>query len=263
MENKQEYAIDKPINKIKIGDISDLGKKITQIYYRNNDYIIYSTDNHSNVAYTTSDITKYNNSDILKQLIYTTNLIDDKDRKKYSNRIASAYKECFDGNSKNAITILKSIDKIAERRKTIKNRLVYLLSASLFVILNIVISVIMFLINTDNETYKTIFNLFLIATFGSIGGIMSISLRIKTLNLEVDGKHFIHITNAIFRIFISMLSSIVIYEVIKANILLGILNQGNENHFYVFAVLSGFSETFIPNLLKSIENNVENNEKDE
>lgn len=58
------------------------------------------------------------------------------------------------------------------------------------------------------------------------------------------------------RIVISILASVIVYFCIKSNLILGICND-METPIYgymVFSVVAGFSETFVPNVLRKLEN---------
>ena len=96
--------------------------------------------------------------------------------------------------------------------------------------------------------------LFTIATFGSLGGFLSVSINVNKLDLDIDGGANIQILTGFSRIFISMISSLIIFVIIKSDLALGIINDvKNNNIFYALAVISGFSETFVPNIIKNIE----------
>lgn len=51
-----------------------------------------------------------------------------------------------------------------------------------------------------------------------------------------------------------MISSLIVYSIIKSDLILGIFNEGKNDYiFFAFGALSGFSESFVPNILKKIE----------
>lgn len=123
-----------------------------------------------------------------------------------------------------------------------------------------------------------------IAAAGSIGGFISVSIGIKKINFfkndeddENDKNNAKHIgcffffslfckknknKNKVSRIyfflygleraFVSIFSAIIIYIVLKSNIL-NIIKVDDIFGFIAFGFAAGFSERFIPNVLKSVE----------
>ncbi|HSC38559.1 MAG TPA: hypothetical protein VLD19_11820, partial [Chitinophagaceae bacterium] len=67
----------------------------------------------------------------------------------------------------------------------------------------------------------------------------------------------LQLLSSLSRIFISMLSGIIVYALIQSDFLLGFLKKEGNNQiiyiYYVLAVVSGFSETFIPDVLGGVE----------
>ncbi len=129
----------------------------------------------------------------------------------------------------------------------------YIASAMIFVVFN---AVIVFLISDIFKSYisSNAILLFKIATCGSFGGFLSVSLNINKLNLDFDGSPAIQFFTGFSRIFISMISAIIMYYLIKSDIVLGLINYINNNNvFYALGIVSGFSETFVPNIIKSVE----------
>ncbi len=232
------------------------GRIITKVYGATNKYIVYETENMGNVAYHT--VNTINAIELLKPIrpiltdifeLVTTKKV----RLKFAFRVATAYMCCFNENPKTALKILEKTNESVINSKKFRSKLFYLSSCLVLVILNLVIA---YLINDVFVSYlsSTCILLFTIATFGSIGGFLSVSININKLDLDIYSGAIIQIVLGLTRIFIAMLSSLIIFAIIKSNLVLGIINDVNNNYiFYTLAVVSGFSETFVPNIIKYIE----------
>ncbi len=112
--------------------------------------------------------------------------------------------------------------------------------------------------------YQKIIILFYIACFGSIGGFLSISINIKKIKFNPHEKKRTYILNSIIRMSIAVVAGLVSYILLKSNFINGIIEKNINNYtYYSIAILSGFSEKFIPNLLNKVEGKmIENKEKE-
>ena len=148
--------------------------------------------------------------------------------------------------------ILDSIVNAIRKNKELDLKYSYLSTCILLVLLNISITVFL---GFDFKVTEDIKHLYFLCTFGSIGGIISISLKIDKLKYNYYSGKWLYVVNAFFRIFIAMLSAIVIYFAVKSSIVFGFLNHKEtiDSSLYILAVISGFSEYFIPNTLQLIE----------
>lgn len=228
--------------------------KVTNIYYRSNNFVIYETDKSGNIVHSTSDIDIKCTIELHPLLIQIDSLLTSrKERRKYASTVAVAYADCFRGIPESGKNLLQNLIPAIQKYKKLKSRLGYMLSALSFVVLNIILCT---LINTVwlESLNKYLIILFTIGTFGSLGGLISILIKIPKLELDIEGTTFLQVLDGFSRIFLSMISSIIIFVLIKSNIFLGIINDINDNNvYYAFAIVSGFSETFIPDIIKSIE----------
>jgi hypothetical protein len=102
---------------------------------------------------------------------------------------------------------------------------------------------------------STVTTLSMIATAGSIGGFLSISLRIKVLITEVFEDRLLNFLSSVIRMMFAMLAGIVTFILVKSNIIFGFLADLEVN-FYIILVLSvasGFFEQKVPELLSRLE----------
>ncbi len=98
------------------------------------------------------------------------------------------------------------------------------------------------------------------ATFASIGGFISVSLKIKTLHTDRELNKKVYFFYGAERILLSMFAGVLVYFMVKGNIIFGFMNTNSDISFsiYVICALSGFSETLIPNTLRNLESKAEN-----
>lgn len=245
--------MEKSLNEYKIGDEMLYGK-ITEIFSSGPNYIFYECNSDGQIAYQVLGydenwaILLDNNLEEIFALIPNP-----KKRRRYLGRIAAAHHSTLHGNPEAGVKLLEKVRDTIINQYKVRSRLTYLLGSLSIVILNLIITV---LINSIWETsiieqWLLIWN---IITFGSLGGFLSISFTFKKLQIDFEENLYIPILAGISRIFIAMISSIIVYSVIKADLLLGFVNESNNIYiFYAFGALSGFSESFVPNILKKIE----------
>ncbi len=239
---------------LKIGTQSVLGK-ITRIYSTSSKVVLFETNKQGNISYEADadvDLSCLNSIralDIEIQSILTTT----SERRKFAPHRAIAHRDCFNGNTESGVKVLENLLITVKNYRKLKSRLCYMLSAILFVVINITLCA---LANTVwlESLNKYIVLLYTISTFGSLGGLISILSKIPKLELDINGSNFLQVVDGFSRIFLSMVSSVIIFVLIKSDIVLGALNDiPNNDIFYAFAIISGFSEKFIPDIIKSIE----------
>lgn len=98
-------------------------------------------------------------------------------------------------------------------------------------------------------------NLIFVIAGGSIGGFFSISLGINKIICEKDVANWLYILYGVERIIIATSASTIVYFAIQADLVFSITKKLPQPliGFIFFAIVAGFSETFVPNLLIKIE----------
>jgi hypothetical protein len=229
--------------------------KITNIYFINKNYRIYETDNLGNTMFITNDEINLNLTKNFKPLSieFDSLLTSTNDRKKFALKKAMALADYFNGDIESGTKIMSDLIISIKRYKKLKSKLTYLLSAITFVIINMTIALLINTIwkeNIDNNVIK----LFTIMTFGSLGGSISIFNKISNFELDIDASFSLQVVEAVSRIFLSMISSLIIYIFISSDLILGIFNNfENPYILYTFSIISGFSENFIPSLIMKVK----------
>ncbi len=229
--------------------------KITRIYKFTDNYILYETDRQGDICYEVADgidtkCIKPIRSLVIKiQSILTTR----KERRRFSTKISMAYTDCFDDEADRGKKLLENLYETIKNYRKLKSKICYMVCSLLLVIFNILICT---LVNTIwyHSINHHLSLLITIATFGSLGGFISIVSKIPDMQLDIEGSNFLQVMDSFSRVFLSMISSLIIFVFIKTDLILGTLNDlDNNNVFYAFAVVSGFSEKFIPNIIKGID----------
>lgn len=172
---------------------------------------------------------------------------------KYQYNIASVYAICFNGDPDGAKDLIKVIfeqSNLNDRTRTMGkiNYLAYCLGIAL-----VGIVVCICLQYNLNPTYAAALLYTKIAVLGSIGGFISIAIKVSRADMNFDKNTTLQILSAISREFIGIFSALAIYLFIRSNLVIGVLSSANPAVFYAFAILAGFSETFVPDFFNVVE----------
>ncbi|MBN1183868.1 MAG: hypothetical protein JXB49_16365 [Bacteroidales bacterium] len=244
----------KPYHQYSEGQIF-AGDKIVQIFSAHEDFLIYRTKGDQCVTFYYDDSNQVyrKNIDLLSHKISLLKscICSKNEHKRYNYQIAHFYKDCLLGNIESANITVERIIKDVHRFKSNVARLLFLLSCFGVVIIILILSIIQ-----DKFIMNDYFNPYLkIMLFGSMGGFISVSFSLKKLSLDTSFYNWSHSVYGISRILIASMCAIIIYVLIKSGVFLSQYNsEDNMFVYYIFAVIAGFSETFLPNILRNIEN---------
>ncbi len=100
------------------------------------------------------------------------------------------------------------------------------------------------------------------ATFGSIGGFISLNLRLNDIKFEISESTGSYVAVSIYKMVFSMMTGLVSYFLIKSDLILSAIKINGEINIYLaytIAIISGFSESLLPNIFKKFENESANN----
>jgi hypothetical protein len=224
-------------------------RKITRVFHKNDNFIIYEVNNSGWFVFdSVGDIGKQFSA-IQTEWTDTTNLLNSpREKSRYVGKLSGALKECLMGNISAAKEKLLSVKASIIDYKTTIGRGQYLVGAFFTTILFTLLLLSIFAFDGRHIVIlKIIF-------FGMMGGMLSVSLNIKSVLININsGDVFAHIVLGSTRILISAISSFIVYIMIKGGFFLGVIKESNDSVFYALAIISGFSEAFIPNLLKKSE----------
>jgi hypothetical protein len=169
--------------------------------------------------------------------------------------VASIYSVSLGGNPARAKILINDLyEQTIEAEKTRRTgKINYLLFCVLIAVIAIGTCLIIKYMVADVK-YAALVKFILVATFGAIGGYLSIAIKVSTSYYNFDKGWCLQILSAGSRMVISMFSAVAIYTIIQSRLALGVFADINNNYlFYAFAILSGFSETFIPDVFNVLE----------
>lgn len=236
-----------------------MGEVITTLYGAKNDYLIFECDDSGEITVAFDDpVLRKRVSEISPKISVITEYLETKrEKKKFVDQIGLAYVEAIENNIENAQKICNRIIDRIEIYKVNIGRFYYLVSCLSIVVLNLVISFFL----KKYSFIPEIIPHFYIMTYASIGGFVSIAKDIKKIQIDASDFGLFQFFYGVIRILISMFSGLIIYVLIRSELILPELSK-QENIFVicVLAVVAGFSETFLPNLLQKIERGDEKNE---
>lgn len=162
-----------------------------------------------------------------------------------------------DGKTDNAMKLLYE----AERKITLhgknNNRMTYILSSLVF---SLVLTVAVFIIYSSrtkviHQLGQNSYEIILASLFGGIGAFISVFFRSNTYEPDISLSISIHIIDGLLRNFYGCMAGLLVVLGIKANIIMGFLNQTDRSLIVIsfIALISGASESLIPSLIKQIE----------
>lgn len=267
-EIKQEYKDQQKVvnSSYKVGEKDSNGYTITKIFGRGDEYVIYEID--------TKDLV-----DSLKVWINTL-VEEDKIpidnfslvRPKFSEVKGLLYKVVDKTTTKTVISHIiingirgnteaanKSFDDLIEQinleyKEQFNNRIRLLLSGLAFTTLIIVIAVFTYYFKSF-KNYEQIHNLIYVVAGGCVGGFFSLSIGLNKIVCEKDVNKWLYILYGIERIIIALLASVIVYFAIQADLVFSICKKMTNPviGYIIFAIVAGFSETLVPNLLTRLE----------
>ncbi|GAA4040826.1 hypothetical protein GCM10022409_28520 [Hymenobacter glaciei] len=264
-----KYAEDRNrvMDSISVGKTEHMGNVVTKIFAVGDEYKVYEikTDVISESLRTMVFPLKKEDPDGLERKF-------DGIRIKYSQIKGQLYKASDDTSIKTQIAHIishalndhvdeanESFDSLLEKieneyQAQLSHRKIYLLTI-LFLVMGLITTSFIIYRWDQFPIHYQIKNLVYISAAASVGGFISVSLKIKDVAFEKDAQNILFYLYAIERVFVSVVAGVISYAAIKCKILFGIVTE-LENPiwgFILFAVVAGFSETLIPGLLSKLE----------
>lgn len=242
------------ISKYHIGALDEDGEIISYVFSMVSDeYVIYFVKNRllPKITGTVEYLNKL--EDIAPQI---ANIRAINFQKKFVGlQIAHAIKIALENCPTEALVILNNVEKKVLYIKELSGKLSYMLGSLMLLMNNLLVSLLLIFKYESNIPHieKRVIFIWFVATFGSLGGFLSISINLKNYLVDYEAGILINMLAGVTRILISMIASIFILMVIKSNLLLGIIGESSHYAVFAFAILAGFSESFVPNTLKKLE----------
>jgi hypothetical protein len=264
----------KRMSSFKVGQTDPTGNKIIKIYSIGDEYVIYEIDDHPKHESMRVYIDSIIEHDMTKIYLFQKCKIH------FDEFISTCYKyDCESIYKKRAATILSSvildkadlsenpfkkiIDEIkSDYKNSMSGRNTYQCGAILLSLLVITFSIVAYLSRGTlflKENHFVPIILY-VSAFASMGGFISVSLKIKSLHTDRDLSRWVYFLYGSERILFSIIAGILVFFMFKGNMIFGFLNNNNSDisfSLYIVCALSGFSENLIPNALKNLESNSE------
>jgi hypothetical protein len=236
--------------KIKEYDIS--GNLITRIFSKGDGYIIYEI-NYNEAAYYSDNrkiSTEFHN---IEPIIEKIKLQTDDEKSLIQIAIRSCERAlilCAIGKTNEAKQLLEEARKRMAHIKILKGRIIYLLGSMIAIIIDLLITLILSLFSTNTDVLL----ISKAVLFGGLGGLLSVIINLSKINIDSSALRINNLILGSSRIFIAMICGLFSVILVKSDILLGMIGNISTDYGYLaIAIVGGFSETFIPNLLRNIE----------
>ena len=206
------------------------GEIITTLYAAKTDYLIFEGDKSGEVTVATdnSELRKLCSLISPQIMVITELLIKKKEKRKFVDMIGLAYSDAIEGETKKAEDICNKLIERIELYKCNIGRFYYLLSCLGIVIIALIISYILEIFRFIPEIIPH----FYIMTYASIGGFLSVARNLKKINIDSSVFGWYQFIYGATRILIAMFSGLIMYVLIKSDLILPVLN--NSENMYIF-----------------------------
>jgi len=250
MNNVSDGKLLKPYD-YKIENVDNDGCAVKKIYAKSPEYVIYRTDSAIRIDMDDDSpkLKEYSSNhykigvDLAR--IYSWLPENLSWSEPINKQIARAMTTNVAGNYEDAKKMLSHAEDRIIKLKTIHGRLQYTLSAFTLVLLVFVIS--RFLSSSESSIFANVM------LCGALGGVLSIAIGFRTLNVDVDSNWQTNCLIGGSRIVIAITASLFSYFAIKSDIAFSFVNKIDSNYgIYMIAMVSGFVEMLIPNIMNNL-----------
>ncbi|WP_397453708.1 hypothetical protein AB3472_13630 [Pseudomonas lurida] len=238
-----------------VGDNDIDGNPIVKIYAKFPEFLVYRTKSairiDINDDHTNKDQTINNHMKISVDLgrLYSW-LPEELDNSEPVNRqISRAMTTNALGNFEDAQKLLKHAEERILKTKTLVGRLDYTVSAFSFVSFIATITLITACLVGPGEVRTLLY----VVLSGSLGGLLSISLGFSKLEIDLDSTNQTNRLIGYSRVIIAISAAIFSYFAIKSEIAFTFIAKSHQHYgLYMIAMMSGFIERLIPNMMNNL-----------
>lgn len=175
--------------------------------------------------------------------------MDKYEREKYKRDIANIYQIGLNDGQEVAEEYANSLKSIIEKNLIIQRKK-DLFQPSIIIFLCIIV------IASISEVKNVLCDIYNPIVFGSIGGILSIVVQNNKLNIDYKVNKELLRFESFKLVLIPIIMAIVGKIAIQSKFILGNIEQYNSDYFiFLIYIICGYSQTFIPNILKNLEFN--------
>lgn len=261
---KSKNADESP-ESIKVGDTATFGqgkldrqgRLIVEVYGTTKEYVVYRTiDNHVRIEIADDHMEPKDRTHLqrLDEIAVETSRLHalQPERLKHTNvsilgQIARGQLQCLQGNTEQAKEMLADAEARMRRLRTIEGRFQYHVAGSIVVLLFVATLLLPYFFP------ELRFTILKILVCGSIGGLLSMSIGIGKLEIDPYADWRINALAGVSRIVIAMLASTFIYFAMEAGLVFSSIRESSPYAIYALAMVAGFSETFVPNIIRNVE----------
>jgi hypothetical protein len=173
--------------------------------------------------------------------------------------IARGVAQSLEGDLQNAERTLTTVRRRLRNLRTIEGRLQYQVSSlCAAVVAGLLFALVRLFAGQEEQGALSALRFAAVGTFGAIGGFLSVSIGIHKLGIDPDTDWKINAVAGASRIVIAIIGSIFVYLAIVSKLVLGNLSLADsEAGLYAISLAAGFSETFVPNILRHLTSETE------
>jgi hypothetical protein len=248
---------------------------VAYVYNKTKNYVIYEIKETGQITYKTAENFPDNTYSIALKLDKVETYLDSDQLlwNKYRNTMADIYYLCLeaDKDTKLAEQMLDQIIPELELSIFGYSKIYYLIPCVATVAFFVLTCLFCRSYNCFISEYpkmhvvdEQILFVLYVVTFAALGGLFSVAINIDKHQEKISSrvKWGIHSFAGVFRILIAMLSGLTLYVLLNSKIIeIGFqkTRTGDYGHFiyYALAIVAGFSQTFIPNLMRKVEDTVD------
>jgi hypothetical protein len=242
---------------IKLGGKDDRGLDILGVLWDTNDYKIYRhadgisphfSDDSNNAARQRAAYARIRPSLSLVNALRATTALHGKS---IDREIAGAISACLEGDPDSAERTLANVHVRLQNLRTIEGRLQYQIGSLIAaVIVGLLCLVAWFSLAQEATNTLSVFRLASVGAFGALGGLLSVAIGINKVTIDPDADRKINILSGASRIVIAVIGSVLVYMAVVSKLVLANLNlTDSAAGIFTIAMVAGFSETFVPNIL--------------
>jgi hypothetical protein len=250
-------------NEFIVGSKDLHGSEILQVYITASDYVIYKTETGISV-YTYEDNLPDDDKIYWKRMVQIGPEIGEikslqpakKGFESIDRELVRGMYQALEGKIELARSLMETAKNRLIRLRCLRGRLEYLISSFVFTLFPLFFLLLFYFINFFQQ--KTFFiTIASVASCGAIGGFLSVSLNVWKLEIDLDAGSALNFAAGGSRILIALMAAIFVYFAIKSELILGTMGK-SEYGVYVACIISGFSESFIPNIIRKMSETNEN-----
>lgn len=185
----------------------------------------------------------------------TQYLHSDRDRKRVSAGMASVLRDALEGKIDDAGATLRHLESKAFKNSLNRAKAITMLTT--FGIIGLTLAVLLFSSEIDNTKFIT-------PVWGMIGAALALWMPVTRLNYLAEYSWGQILIDIMARVVIGGIAGSVVVLLVESNILLGFVDSETGSLIYIFSLVAGWSERFLPKIFGQFESKMlsDNNGRD-